>query len=65
MEILNICLSVIHTSQGFAEIILCKFEVFWSPLTNLIIETNQDEEILPQTLWGFSGGTNAIKILLD
>lgn len=44
--------------QEFAEIILCEFEVFWSPLTNLIIEEKWDEETLPQILWDFSGGTN-------
>lgn len=31
-------------------------EAFWSPFTNLIIEANWDEEILPQILGGFSGG---------
>lgn len=44
--------------QECAEIILCNFDLFRSPFTNLIIETNWDEEILPQILWDFSGGIN-------
>lgn len=43
------CLSVLQTSQEFAEIILGKFEVFWSPFT----EANWDRGDFASNTLGF------------